>query len=115
MRRLSLDHSRTPMLDAVADYHRQDRYGFTPPGHRQGRGADPRARDVLGADTYRSDLLASSGLDDRSSSHGFLSEAEKLMADAVGAGQAFFSTAGSSLSVKAAMLAVAGGRGQLLI
>jgi arginine/lysine/ornithine decarboxylase len=37
------------------------------------------------------------------------------MADAVGARQAFFSTAGSSLSVKAAMLAVAGGRGELLI
>jgi arginine/lysine/ornithine decarboxylase len=103
------------MLDAVADYHRQGRYGFTPPGHRQGRGADPRASDVLGADTYRSDLLASSGVDDRSSSHGFLSEAETLMADAVGAQQAFFSTAGSSLSVKAAMLAVAGGKGQLLI
>jgi len=37
------------------------------------------------------------------------------MADAVRAEQAFFSTAGSSLSVKAAMLAVAGGKGQLLI
>ncbi|MFI6072488.1 aminotransferase class I/II-fold pyridoxal phosphate-dependent enzyme [Actinoplanes sp. NPDC051343] len=110
-----LDHSRAPLLDALADYHRQDRYGFTPPGHRQGRGADPRARDILGAETYRADLLASSGLDDRSSSHGFLSEAEELMADAVGADQAFLSTAGSSLSVKAAMLAVAGGRGELLI
>ncbi len=37
------------------------------------------------------------------------------MADAVGAEQAFFSTCGSSLSVKAAMLAVAGGHGDLLI
>ena len=37
------------------------------------------------------------------------------MADAVGAEQAFFSTCGSSLSVKAAMLAVAGGEGDLLI
>ena len=37
------------------------------------------------------------------------------MADAVGAEQAFFSTRGSSLSVKAAMLAVAGGQGDLLI
>ena len=37
------------------------------------------------------------------------------MADAVGAEQAFFSTCGSSLSVKAAMLAVAGGQGELLI
>ncbi|MBM2623591.1 ornithine decarboxylase [Actinoplanes sp. LDG1-06] len=115
MRRRALDHRRAPLLEAVADYHRQDRYGFTPPGHRQGRGADPRARDVLGPAAYRSDLLASGGLDDRSSSHGYLAEAERLMADAVGAQQAFFSTAGSSLSVKAAMLAVAGGQGQLLI
>lgn len=37
------------------------------------------------------------------------------MADAVGAEQAFFSTCGSSLSVKAAMLAVAGGGGDLLV
>jgi len=37
------------------------------------------------------------------------------MADAVGAEQAFFSTCGSSLPVKAAMLAVAGGRGDLLL
>ena len=39
----------------------------------------------------------------------------QLMADAVGAEQAFFSTCGSSLSVKAAMLAVAGRQGDLLI
>jgi lysine decarboxylase len=37
------------------------------------------------------------------------------MAGAVGAEQAFFSTCGSSLSVKAAMLAVAGGHGDLLV
>jgi arginine decarboxylase len=110
-----LDHRRAPLLEALADYHRQDRYGFTPPGHRQGRGVDPRARDILGVDTYRADMLASGGLDDRSSSHEYLKDAERLMADAVGSGQAFFSTAGSSLSVKAAMLAVAGGRGELLI
>ncbi|MFF5079426.1 aminotransferase class I/II-fold pyridoxal phosphate-dependent enzyme [Actinoplanes sp. NPDC000266] len=110
-----MDHSRAPLVEAVADYHRQDRYGFAPPGHRQGRGAEPRALEVLGAATYRADMLASAGLDDRSSSHGYLSRAEELMADAVGAQQSFFSTAGSSLSVKAAMLAVAGGQGELLI
>jgi arginine decarboxylase len=60
-------------------------------------------------------LLATAGLDDRSSSHGYLSQAEELMADAVGAEQAFFSTCGSSLSVKAVMLAVAGGHGELLV
>src|ERR1700710_471029 len=40
---------------------------------------------------------------------GYLTAAEDLMAEAVGAQTAFFSTCGSSLSVKAAMMAVAGG------
>jgi arginine decarboxylase len=110
-----MDHSAAPILDALTDYHALERYGFTPPGHRQGRGADPRTRAAIGEDAFRSDLLATAGLDDRKSSGGYLSRAEELMADAVGAEQAFFSTCGSSLSVKAAMLAVAGGRGELLI
>jgi len=78
------------------------------PGHRQGRGTDPRVVDVLGADPFRSDLLANSGLDDRLARGGYLADAEELMADAVGSDQAFVSTCGSSLSVKAAMMAVAG-------
>lgn len=110
-----MDHHQTPLLDAVADYHRLDRYGFTPPGHRQGRGTDARVKEVLGSEPFRDDMLASSGLDDRSSSSGYLKRAEELMADAVGAQHAFFSTCGSSLSVKAAMLAVAGRSGDLLL
>src|SRR6478736_3998203 len=110
-----MDHNEAPLLDALDRYHKLDRYGFTPPGHRQGRGADPRVRDILGADTFRADVLASAGLDDRSSSGGYLKKAEQLMADAVGADQAFFSTCGSSLSVKAAVIAVAAGKGDLLV
>src|ERR1700709_2841638 len=103
------------MLEAVADYHRLLRYGFTPPAHRQGRGVDGRTAEVLGREAFHSDMLASSGADDRKSSNGYLKSAEALMAEAVGAETAFFSTCGSSLSVKAAMLAVAGQRGQLLL
>jgi lysine decarboxylase len=102
-------HAKAPLLDALADYHRSERYGFTPPAHRQGRGVDERALAVLGKDPFRDDVLASGGLDDRLSRGGYLSEAENLMAEAVGADSAFFSTCGSSLSVKAAMMAVAGG------
>ncbi|MBF6175673.1 aminotransferase class I/II-fold pyridoxal phosphate-dependent enzyme [Nocardia blacklockiae] len=109
-----MDHSRAPMLDALAEYQRLGRYGFTPPGHRQGRGADRRVRDVLG-DALRCDVLATPGLDDRLARGDRLPEAEALMADAVGAQTAFFSTCGSSLSVKAAMLAVAGGDGGLIV
>ncbi len=113
---LLVDHSQTPLLDAVDRYHRDGRYGFTPPGHRQGRGVDARVTGILGMDPFRCDLLASGGLDDRRASGHFLARAEELMADAVGASYAFFSTCGSSLSVKAAMMAVAGGSdGGLLV
>jgi arginine decarboxylase len=110
-----MDHSRAPLLDALGEYHRLDRYGFTPPGHRQGRGIDPRVREIMGLEPFRDDVLASAGLDDRTSSCGYLPQAEELMADAVGAEHAFFSTCGSSLSVKAAMLAVAGHEGHLIL
>ncbi|MBT2270094.1 aminotransferase class I/II-fold pyridoxal phosphate-dependent enzyme, partial [Rhodococcus qingshengii] len=104
-----MDQSRAPLLDALEQYHRLDRYGFSPPGHRQGRGADDRVKAVLGLAPFRADVLASGGLDDRRSSNGYLTDAEHLMAEAVRADHAFFSTCGSSLSVKAAMMAVAGG------
>ncbi|HEV7813056.1 MAG TPA: ornithine decarboxylase [Leifsonia sp.] len=109
-----MDHSESPLLDALLDHRRQNRYGFTPPGHRQGRGADPRVLEVLG-DALRNDVLATAGLDDRKSSNGYLEHAQELMADAVGADQAFFSTCGSSLSVKASMLAVTRGEGDILV
>ncbi|NKV33042.1 hypothetical protein GS921_25565 [Rhodococcus hoagii] len=91
-----MDQSRAPLLEALQEYHRLDRYGFSPPGHRQGRGADARVRDVLGDEPFRADVLAFGGLDDRLSSAGYLSNAEKLMAEAVGADQAFFSTNSNS-------------------
>lgn len=115
-KRRVMDHSRAPLLDALADYHRQNRYGFSPPGHRQGRGVDEQVVTVLGHEPFHADVLASGGLDDWRSSGEYLAQAEGLMADAVGASSAFFSTCGSSLSVRAAMMAVAGGsEGGLLV
>jgi arginine/lysine/ornithine decarboxylase len=110
-----VDHDEAPVLDALEEYHRRKHTPFTPPGHKQGRGADPRVRAVLGEDVFRNDVLASSGLDDRSSSGQVVQRTQQLMADAVGAEHAFFSTCGSSLSVKSAMLAVAGRHGRILV
>ena len=70
---------------------------------------------MTGGEPFRDDVLASGGLDDRRSRGRFLAHAEELVADAVGADDAFFSTCGSSLSVKAAMMAVAGHQGGELL
>ncbi|MCW7947281.1 ornithine decarboxylase [Streptomyces hygroscopicus] len=103
---MGLNHDDAPVLDALARYHDADELGFTPPGHKQARGADPRARAVLGDAVFFGDVLANGGLDDRMARDRVLERAEELMADAVHAEHTFFSTCGSSLSVKAAMLAV---------
>jgi arginine decarboxylase len=110
-----MDHSRAPILEAMLEFRRRGDIVYTPPGHKQGRGADPRVIEVLGEKAFLSDVLATSGLDDRTSSHGYLQQAQELMADAVNAETAFFSTCGSSLSVKTAMISVAGPGEKLLI
>ncbi|CAL9333593.1 aminotransferase class I/II-fold pyridoxal phosphate-dependent enzyme [Streptomyces sp. enrichment culture] len=110
-----MDHSRVPVLEALEDFRRRGDVVYGPPGHKQGRGVDPRVLEILGDGLFRADVLSLNGLDDRRESQGVLARAQELMADAVGADQAFFSTCGSSLSVKTAMLAVAGPGEKLLI
>jgi len=80
-----MDQSRAPLLEALSDYRACNRYGFTPPGHRQGLGVDERVSAVLG-DSFQHDVLASGGLDDRRTSNHHLRDAEDLMADAGGDG-----------------------------
>jgi arginine decarboxylase len=79
-----MDHSKAPVLDAIERYRRENHLGFIPPGHKQGRGVDPRVLQVLGP-------------------------------DAVDADRAFFSTCGSSLSVKTCIITVAAPSERLLV
>ncbi|QES42685.1 ornithine decarboxylase [Streptomyces venezuelae] len=111
----SLNHDEAPVLEALERYHKADELAFTPPGHKQARGADPRVRKVLGEAVFLGDVLATGGLDDRLSRHQILERAQRLMADAVHAEHTFFSTCGSSLSVKAAMLTVTAPHRRLLV
>jgi arginine decarboxylase len=112
---MSLDHSRAPVLEALLEFREQGYTPFNPPGHRQGRGVDERVLEVVGESVFASDVIAVNGLDDRRDTQGVLARAEELMADAVHADKAFFSTCGSSLSVKSAMLSVAGPHEKLLV
>jgi arginine decarboxylase len=110
-----MDHSRAPVLEALEEFRRRGDVVFGPPGHKQGRGTDPRVLEVVGRDVFASDVLSLNGLDDRRQSQGILSQAQELMADAVRAQKAFFSTCGSSLSVKTSIMSVAGPGEKLLV
>lgn len=110
-----MDHSRAPVLEALARYRDLGHLPFLPPGHKQGRGVDPRVLDVMGAGVFGSDVIVMNGLDDRAMSGRVLRRAEELMADAVHADRASFSTCGSSLSVKTCILTVARPGQRLLV
>src|SRR3954449_906836 len=114
-KRPAMDHSRVPVLEALEEFRRRGDVVFGPPGHRQGRGADPRVLGILGEALFADDVLSLNGLDDRRQSQGVLEQAQDLMADAVHAEKAFFSTCGSSLSVKTSMMSVAGPGEKLLV
>src|SRR3982751_4401527 len=110
-----MDHSRVPVIEALQAFRERGDVVYGPPGHKQGRGADPRVVEIVGEGVFASDVLALNGLDDRRQSQGVLERAQQLMADAVHADSAFFSTCGSSLSVKTAMMSVAGPGEKLLV
>src|SRR5919199_393052 len=110
-----MDHSRVPVIEALQAFRERGDVVYGPPGHKQGRGADLRVVEVVGEGVFASDVLSLNGLDDRRESQGVVTQAEELMADAVHADHAFFSTCGSSLSVKTAIMSVAGPGEKLLI
>jgi arginine/lysine/ornithine decarboxylase len=110
-----MDHSRAPVLEALRRHRARGIVPFNPPGHRQGRGVDPRVLDVVGEAVFAADIIAVNGLDDRLMGEHVIEDAQELMADAVHAEHTFFSTCGSSLSVKSAMLSVAGPHEKLLV
>lgn len=65
-----MDHSRVPVLEALQAFRRRGDVVFGPPGHKQGRGVDPRVREVVGEGVFASDVLPLNGLDDRRESQG---------------------------------------------
>jgi arginine/lysine/ornithine decarboxylase len=94
-----MDHEKTPVLEAIEEFRREDSYTFALPGHRLGRGIDERTAAVLSRGAFEADVISAKSA---------VPEAEKLFADAVGARQAVFTTCGSSISIHTAMLTVTG-------
>jgi arginine decarboxylase len=65
-----MDHHRAPVLEAMVAFRSRGDVVFGPPGHRQGRGVDPRVLEVMGEGVFASDILSLNGLDDRRQSQG---------------------------------------------
>src|SRR4051795_4187647 len=102
------DQDATPIADAMHAFWERDMLSFSIPAHSGGRGPKPEFTEWAGIDAARFDLPMSHGVDTRDRAWGVQSAAQELFAEAVGAKQTLFSTNGSSLSVRVALLTVAG-------
>src|SRR3954453_8914561 len=99
--------SSAPILDALANYTKQESISFGVPGHKSGQGAPADIKRVVGAEAFTADATTQKGIDDRRETQRTMQRAERLAAEAWGADVAYLSTNGTSLSNHAAYLSVA--------
>jgi arginine/lysine/ornithine decarboxylase len=102
------DQDTAPIADAIHDYWDRGMLSFSIPAHSGGRGPAPEFTKWAGMEAARSDLPMSHGLDTRDRAWAVQATAQELFAEAVGAKQTLFSTNGSSLNARVAIMAVAG-------
>ena len=99
-----LDQRRTPFLDCLKRYVKKDVVPFDVPGHHMGN-INNKATAFFGKKLYRCDINAPIGTDNLAKPHGPLLQAEKLLAEATNADEAFFLINGTSSGIIAMILA----------
>jgi arginine decarboxylase len=101
-----MDQDKTPVLDAIEQYRSERNHTFALPGHRLGKGIDERTAAVLSRGAFEADVIMAKQA---------VPDSEKLLAAAVGARDAVFTTCGSSISIHTAMLTVTGPGKKILV
>lgn len=100
-----LDQNRTPLFDAIKDYHRRNVIPFDVPGHKHGKGISEFA-EYVGDTILEIDVNAMECLDNICNPIGVIKEAEDLAAAAYGGKSAFFLVNGTSSGVQTMIMSV---------
>ncbi|MFL6033228.1 MAG: aminotransferase class I/II-fold pyridoxal phosphate-dependent enzyme [Rubrobacteraceae bacterium] len=103
-----MSQDAAPIAAALRNFWERDTLSFGVPAHQGGRGPRPEAALWAGIEAIRADAPMAHGVDRLDRSWQVQSTAQQLFAEATGADQTLFSTNGSSMSVRVAMMAVAG-------
>lgn len=88
--------ARAPLFEAMRDYAKKDMSAFHTPGHKQGKGADPEFRALVGDNMLRIDLCELPEVDNLHDPDGVIKEAQELAAEAFDADATFFLVNGST-------------------
>ncbi len=100
---MKLDQSRAPIYEAVKKLT-EHTIPFDVPGHKRGVG-NPLLKEFLGQKACQYDVNSSKMIDNAMHPTGVIREAEKLMAEAFGADEAFLMVNGTTSAVQAMVMA----------
>jgi lysine decarboxylase len=103
-----LDQTQTPYADAVLRYRERGYIQFHTPGHKQGKGAPEKMREIFGLPLLGVDVAMAGGVEDVRESTHLVASAEKLAAAAWGGERCFFLVNGSTSGVHALLITLAG-------
>ncbi|CAI6021707.1 aminotransferase class I/II-fold pyridoxal phosphate-dependent enzyme [Cohnella sp. JJ-181] len=110
-----MDHTRTPLFDALLRHKERNPVQFHIPGHKKGAGMDPEFRGFVGQNVLDIDLINIAPLDDLHQPVSVILEAQRLAADAFGADATFFSVQGTSTAIMAMILSVCGHGDKIIV
>jgi len=96
--------AKTPLFEAMIDYHRRNVLPFDVPGHKHGVGLE-EYRQYFGSPMFELDVNSMRCLDNLCNPIGVIKEAEDLAAEAYGADGAFFLVNGTTIGVQTMILA----------
>lgn len=99
------NQNKTPLFDAIKEYHKRQVIPFDVPGHKHGKGI-PELVEFVGNKVLEIDVNSMKPLDNIGSPSGVIKEAEELMADAYRSDHAFFLVNGTSSGVQAMIMSV---------
>lgn len=99
-----LDQSKTPYVDALANYVSEDVAPFDVPGHHMGN-IKNKATEFFGQHLFRADVNSPVGLDTLGNPQGVIYESSKYLAEACNADEAFYLINGTSSGIIAMIMA----------
>ena len=88
--------TQSPLFDTLLNHAKNRVVSFHTPGHKNGRGIDPRLRKFTGRNMYYMDVTVFPEVDSLHDPQGPIKKAQQLMARAYGVEHSFFLVNGSS-------------------
>ncbi|GFP31626.1 arginine decarboxylase [Candidatus Hakubella thermalkaliphila] len=91
-----MDQTRTPYIEGLIKYVKENRLPFHMPGHKQGQGIHPLLKKILGDEVFQYDLTEVDGVYYLHNPTGILKEAQDLAAELYKVDQPIFLSIPSS-------------------